>query len=206
MAYIYKITNDINGKIYIGKTVNTIEKRWNEHCKDSLKERNENRPLYKAMNKYGIQHFHIEQIEECSVEEVSERERYWIEIYGSFKYGYNATKGGDGKQYADYDLIYKLWLENKNAKEIHDLTNYDSKTIRIALEENNISAVERRNRQIQKVERAVAMLDKDTKEIIKVFPSRKAAYDFLGKQHSGHIAEVCKGKRKTAYGYAWKEL
>ena len=206
MAYIYKITNDINGKVYIGKTINTIEKRWSEHCKDSLKERNENRPLYRAMNKYGIQHFHIEEIEECSIEEVSEKEKYWIEIYGSFKYGYNATKGGDGKQYADYDLIYKLWLDGKNVKEIHNLTNYDNGTIRIALEENNISAIERRNRQIQKVERAVAMLDKNTKEIIKVFPSRKAAYDYLGKQHSGHIAEVCKGKRKTAYGYAWKEL
>ena len=59
MAYIYKITNDINGKIYIGKTYNSIEKRFKEHCKDRLKRKCEQRPLYSAMNKYGIEHFYI---------------------------------------------------------------------------------------------------------------------------------------------------
>ena len=206
MAYIYKITNDVNNKVYIGKTIYSINKRWNEHCRDYLKENNKNRPLYKAMHKYGIEHFNIEQLEECSIELLSERERYWIEVYGSFKYGYNATKGGDGKQYADYNLVYKLWLEGHNVKSIHDLTGYDEKTIRVALDENNITAIERRNRQIQNLECPIAMLDKNTKEIIKVFPSIKAAYDFLGKQHSGHITSVCNGKRKTAYGYAWKKL
>ena len=51
MAYIYQITNDINGKIYIGKTEQTIEKRFQQHCNDSKKEKNCNRPLYKAINK-----------------------------------------------------------------------------------------------------------------------------------------------------------
>ena len=50
------------------------------------------------------------------------------------------------------------------------------------------------------------MLNKNTLEIIKVFPSIQKAYDFLNKQHSGHIAAVCKGKRKTAYGYGWKYI
>ena len=59
MPYIYKITNDINNKIYIGKTLHAIEHRFKEHCKDSKKRQNEKRPLYSAMNKYGIEHFHI---------------------------------------------------------------------------------------------------------------------------------------------------
>ena len=63
MAYIYKIINDVNDKIYIGKTECSIEKRFKEHCKDAFKERNEKRPLYAAMKKYGIDHFHIEEIE-----------------------------------------------------------------------------------------------------------------------------------------------
>lgn len=42
MAYIYQITNDINQKIYIGKTEFSIEKRFKEHCKDAFKDRNEN--------------------------------------------------------------------------------------------------------------------------------------------------------------------
>ena len=99
MPYIYKITNDINKKIYIGKTVETIEKRWKEHIKDSKKKTSENRPLYRAINKYGIEHFSIEEIEEVQDQFLlSDRERFWIEYFGSFKNGYNATIGGDGKQ------------------------------------------------------------------------------------------------------------
>lgn len=49
MAYIYKITNDINDKVYIGKTEFAIEKRFKEHCQDALKAKSDNRPLYSAM-------------------------------------------------------------------------------------------------------------------------------------------------------------
>ena len=48
------------------------------------------------------------------------------------------------------------------------------------------------------------MLDKNTEEILKIFTSIADAYRFLNKQHSGHIADVCNGKRKTAYGYKWQ--
>lgn len=72
MAFIYVITNDINSKRYVGKTNNSIEKRFKEHIKNSKRERCEKRPLYNAMNKYGIEHFHIEELEECSAEESAE--------------------------------------------------------------------------------------------------------------------------------------
>ena len=45
MAYIYQIINDINQKIYVGKTEFSIEKRFKEHCQDAFKGRNEKRPL-----------------------------------------------------------------------------------------------------------------------------------------------------------------
>ena len=73
---IYKIYNDVNDKLYIGKTVSSIEKRFQEPCDDSKKERCEKRPLYNAMNKYGIEHFFIELIEECDLKELSEKEIY----------------------------------------------------------------------------------------------------------------------------------
>ena len=59
-GYIYKITNLINQKAYIGKTTSTIEKRWKEHCQDYKRRQYEKRPLYDAMNKYGIENFSIE--------------------------------------------------------------------------------------------------------------------------------------------------
>jgi group I intron endonuclease len=117
LAYIYKIINDINDKVYIGKTETTIEQRFKKHCSDAFRECNEKRPLYNAMRKYGIEHFHIELIEETDNPE--ERETFWIEYFGSFQNGYNATLGGDGKRYADYDLIYKLYCEGKTCEDIH---------------------------------------------------------------------------------------
>lgn len=205
MAYIYKITNDINGKIYIGKTYNSIEKRFKEHCKDRLKRKCEQRPLYSAMNKYGIEHFYIELLEETDNPE--EREKYWIEYYGSFKNGYNATTGGDGKPYVDKDVIISLWKDGKTITEIHNLTNYDNGTIRKYLENNGITEKERIFRKNEKTRKPVAMLDKSTEEVIQVFSTSTDAEKYLQKPRGHqHISEVCKGKRKTAYGYKWKYI
>lgn len=204
MAFIYCIINDINQKIYIGKTYQTIDKRFQEHCNDAFRERNKNRPLYIAMRKYGIEHFHIKQIEETNNPE--EREKYWIEYYGSFKNGYNATIGGDGKPYADYDLIFALWKQGKNNLEIQKILKYDKATIVNALNNKGVLEQERKERGIQSRSQSIAMLDINTKEVLKVFPSTEAAYRFLGKNTSGHISAVCQGKRKSAYGYSWKKI
>lgn len=207
MSYIYKITNNINGKIYIGKTLkDNVEKRWKEHLSDYDKERCEKRPLYDAMKKYGIENFQIEAIEECNENILSEREIYWIEYYGSFKNGYNATKGGDGRPYADYDLIFYLWEIGKTLKEIQQITGYAKETISTALTVNNISKEERIKRSHECRQKGCAMLDKDTEEIIKVFSSLQDARNYLKVSKGGHISDVCKGKRKTAYGYKWKYL
>ena len=64
MAYIYQITNHANGKIYIGKTERTIQERWYEHCRDCIKDRYYDRPLYRARRKYGISNFTIEEMVE----------------------------------------------------------------------------------------------------------------------------------------------
>ena len=204
MPYIYKITNQINKKIYIGKTLETIEERWRQHIKDSKRARIEKRPLYSAFNKYGIDNFTIEIVEECSVKEIDERERYWIEYFRSFKEGYNATLGGDGRAYCDYDLIYTLFKQGLNLKEISKKLGYGTDTCSKALKTFGITKEQVINNGRDKIRKSIIQLDKDTEEIIQVFPSLTAAFASLGKQSSGHIAEVCKGKRKTAYGYKWK--
>lgn len=203
MSYIYKITNDINGKIYIGQTSTTIEQRFQEHCRDSRKEINSNRPLYSAMRKYGIENFFVEQIEECDITSVGDRERYWIERLGSFKNGYNATLGGEGTPYADYELIYNLYQSGKNCKEIQEITSYCAKTIRTALDNFHITKADRQSICGTYQNTVVKMIDKNTDEILNVFPSIKAAYDFLHKKKSSHIQEVCRGTRNSAYGFKW---
>ena len=87
---IYKVTNKINGKVYIGQSVD-IGRRWREHmtAKDEIY-------FHKAIQKYGVENFEWEVIERCKKKDLDEREIYWIEYYDSFNKGYNCTKGGDG--------------------------------------------------------------------------------------------------------------
>lgn len=95
---IYKITNKINNKCYIGKSIN-IEERWKYHIEHRNVISEYNKPLYQAFRKYGIENFSFEIIEEINdCEVMNEREKFWIkhyDCYGGDK-GYNATLGGDG--------------------------------------------------------------------------------------------------------------
>ena len=205
MAYIYKIVNDINQKIYIGKTEFDIQKRFKTHCADAFRQRCGKRPLYDAMKKYGIEHFHIELIEETDKPE--EREIYWIEQYGSFKNGYNATLGGEGKRYLDYDLIYQMWQTGKNIDEISRLLNYDSNQVSKALTTYNISHLEKIKRGRQSFSKPVQQINKDTGEIIAIYPSISDAARALGDlRKNAHISKVCEGVRETAYGFKWSYI
>ena len=204
MAYIYKIENLVNHKVYIGKTLYSIEKRWLEHLKDSQNSKNENRPLYKAMKKYGCDNFFVEELEECLAEESSDRERFWISVYNSYHNGYNATLGGDGKQYADYELIHKLYTESYKYEEITNFTGYDRLTIATALDNYGIFKEERAKIATARESKRVARLDKNTGEILEILPS---AAEADRKYNTGkHVAQVCNGKRKTAGGYGWRYI
>ena len=207
MAYIYQIINNINGKIYVGKTEFSIEKRFKEHCEDAFKNGKEKRPLYAAMRKYGIEHFHIELIEETNNPE--ERECYWIEQKQSFKYGYNATIGGDGRKYIDYDLVIATYKETQNVAETARRLNIDRSHASSILHLNNVDVLstnEVNQKRLGKIVNQYTL----TGEYIQSFPSAKTAADSLGKTTStskgatSHITDVCRGKRKTAYGYIWK--
>lgn len=113
MNYIYCITNIINNKRYVSKTTQTLEERFKEHCKDSFRDRYEKRPLYDAINKYGIENFIIEELEQVEDEtKLNEREIYWIQELQTYdSNGYNATKGGDGKILYDYKEIIDLLIQ-----------------------------------------------------------------------------------------------
>lgn len=208
MAYIYKITNKINQKVYIGKTQCSIERRFREHLDSSKRARCEKRPLYDAMNKYGVENFSVELVEETNIPE--EREKYWINYYRSYIgfsdcNGYNATLGGDGKAYADREAIVRLYYEGKNQKEISEILGYDRKTIQVALYEKGITHKEIINNSKIKQKKAVWMIDKKTLEKIQLFESTTEAEFFLGKTRSRqHIVEVCNGLRNSAYGYKWE--
>lgn len=91
--YIYKITNKINGKSYIGQTTN-YQRRFREHRNKGYGEE-PNKPLYNAFDKYGIDNFDFEVIEDLT-ENYNEREKYWIQYYNTLlPNGYNIEPGGE---------------------------------------------------------------------------------------------------------------
>ena len=129
MGTIYKITNQINKKIYVGQTIGILSKRWREHCFQA-KEGSKTYYLYQAMRKYGIENFDIEEIEECSNDKLNERECYWIKYYNSFgEGGYNLTPGGHGADTLKHAQIFTLWDNGKSISEIAKEVNFDRNTI-----------------------------------------------------------------------------
>ena len=99
MTGIYKITNLINGKVYIGQARN-IEKRWKEH-KNNIKICDQ--VLYRAMRKHGFENFSFEILMLCEEDLLNLMEKYYIEKYNSYIHaensnGYNMTTGGEGNK------------------------------------------------------------------------------------------------------------
>ena len=91
--YIYKITNKINGKCYIGQTTD-YNRRFREHKSLGYDSKEKDKALYLAFKKYGIENFDFEVIEDKTVN-YNEREKYWIAYYNAYTNGYNMTEGGD---------------------------------------------------------------------------------------------------------------
>lgn len=197
----------MNEKCYIGKTEFSIEKRFKEHCQEAFRERSEKRPLYAAMRKYGIENFKIFLIEETDIPE--EREIYWIEFFQSFKWGYNATLGGDGRKYLDYDVVEATYKEFQNEKAVAEHLNISIDSVRNILKVRNVQIYTSEQVNQKQFGKVVNQYDLND-NFIQSFPSAKNAAESLGKitktskGASSHISEVCKGKRKTAYGYKWK--
>ena len=129
MGTIYKITNKINNRFYIGKTIGTIEKRWQEHLYD-MEHNRDNSILHNAMRKYGVDNFSIEVIESNIPEQqLDSKEKEYIEHLKSHKkYGnYNITDGGNGG-------VVSSKITKEQAAEIQWLlvNNYDLSAIEIA--------------------------------------------------------------------------
>ena len=150
---VYKIENLINGKIYIGKSIN-VGRRWYEHKTELNENRHINKHLQSAWNKYGEESFRFVLLEENLTEsQALEREEYYIKYYETTNglYGYNLTDGGQSgvlsKESCEKISRQKMGKYNSltendikrikvfaycymDAREIADIFNVNLKTIR----------------------------------------------------------------------------
>jgi len=99
-GYIYIIFNDVNDKVYIGKTTGFIEKRWKGHISamnSALRGKRNLTKIYKAMSEIGVEHFHIEKIFEFVCESnirLNSEEGKYIQILDTINSGYNERDSG----------------------------------------------------------------------------------------------------------------
>jgi group I intron endonuclease len=124
---IYKSTNKITEKIYIGQTTHTLDKRIKNHIKESKIE--SNRPFMTSIKNYGIGNFVFEIIDSAdNLNELNDKEIYWIDFYNSVSpNGYNVTGGGQGKKMISTNELSKRiskglqnsekWQKTKNSEE-----------------------------------------------------------------------------------------
>lgn len=205
MSYIYCIENLINGKKYVGETTYTIQKRWQEHCRFSKREGSD-RPLYRAIRKYGIENFIIYQLEECDAELRWEREKFWIAKLNTFHLGYNATLGGDGGSTLeiDKDTFIKLYENFYSPQELAEYFNCCPSTISNYAKKFGISfkGWKQRNPVIATAE-----------GFEKHFYSAADAARWLIQEEyttakvdsiSINIMRCCKGQRSSAYNFNWR--
>ena len=123
------------------------------------------------MNKYGIEHFKVEEVEKCSDEDAYKREIYWIEYYNSYKDGYNATLGGDGKNIYNHQEILKLLLANKSTNEISNIIGCCKDIIYDVAKDNNIDLVQRMSQEnAEKLRKDIGQYDLQN-NLIQIFDS-----------------------------------
>lgn len=227
MSGVYKITNLINGKCYIGLSLN-IERRFMEHRTPKNLRRRTN--LAKAFRKYGLENFSFEILEECNDEKrMSELEMYYIAKY---KAEYNMNEGGLGNRGLVFTDDVKKVLSQKGKQQWARKTEEE----KLAIVKNNLKRPEKNHlvseatreklRQINlgkkygeaaKAKRSAsnkiaalgnqngnkAVVSLKDGIIIKEYLSMVLAAKDLG-IHPTRITHVLKGRRKTTAGYEWK--
>ena len=192
-GFIYKITNKINGKSYIGQTIQNVKERFYQHCATKCSQAILNMVIHKAINKYGKSNFTIEVIEEVESTNLNDRERYWIRYYDSYNNGYNSTEGGqDGIKLfknLDTESIVREYKSGKSLREIGRLFNVDKQTIKDLLVRNNINL---------RTTRTYKLSQKDREDIIKDLSLGLSRKEIISKWHisKSYLSQLINGYRR----------
>lgn len=199
---IYKITNKINGKIYIGQTVRSLTERISEHL------RKRQSLVSKAIFKYGIENFTIEQIDHAhSINELNAKEQYWIDFYDCITpNGYNQCEGGGNTVGYHHSEEAKLKMSiGHKGKKCGAENSFYGKT---HSEETKKRFSELRKGRKLSEEWKKRIAESQNKKVIcvetgEIFNSVTGAAEYYNLKPT-HISRVCKGKRKRTGGFHWR--
>ena len=220
MIGIYKITNKLNNCSYIGQSSN-LENRMQQHffyynCEKSV--------LHTAIKQYGAKNFTWEILEICSLEELDEKEKYWINYYKTYENGYNRTIGGQyGSNQSKYKIIQvdptNLNIVNTFScqSEVLDLLKVSRQSLSEALNQQKILKqfywCYDNNIDIYKlIPRGIRQYDINTGKLLFTYKSYSEALDSIKVENNVKnrqlLCKILTGKRKNhiAFGYLWDKI
>lgn len=192
-GFIYKITNTINGKSYIGQTIQNVKERFYQHCATKCSKAVSNMAIHRAIKKYSKSNFTVEVIEEIDSANLNDRERYWIKYYNSYNNGYNSTKGGqDGcKPFKDLDVesIIKEYNTGKSLRTLGTIFKVDKQTIKDLLIRHNIEL---------RTTRTYKLSQKDRDKVLEDFASGLSRKEIMIKWNisKSYLSQLINGYRR----------
>lgn len=212
-GFIYMTRNKINGKLYIGQHKRTmditdIDDSW--YLGSGVL-------LQKAIQKYGEENFERTILYECkSADELNYMEEVFIGYYNAVddEQFYNIAKGGSGTGGLKFseESIEKMRkshlgqsrpMSEEQKRKLSEIAKNRSVEVRKKYSEARKKYVAEHGTWPGSGRKKVVQIDKDTLETIAIYDSETAAGKAIGRGYS-HIAQVCRGERKTAYGYIWR--
>lgn len=216
MGYIYKISNNVNNKVYIGMTTRSLDIRKADHRKtyNNQNSRMYNLKIYKAMRDIGIENFQYSILEECSNDILSEREKFWIDKYNSVFEGYNTALGGTGKPIINEYQINAMKVLYENGwllEEIEKAVNVNKGEIGQILH-NKFSINTKLNANKKMGKCIIGINDFETIEFCSISDAaRYIMSNNISKAQKlaciiSKISYALNKDTKTAYKYKWKTL
>lgn len=188
---IYKITNNINGKCYIGQTKNSLRKRLLSHISHAKVNTKSKKHYFQyALLKYGISNFEVDVLETCETEQLNNKEIYWISKYNSHdsKFGYNCTFGGDGCSTSKpISEVTKLKISNAN-KELWSTEEYKNKQ-----HQSRKNSWKSRTYKIVQLDNSL--------NFIKFWNSKKEIINIFGVGNFGRLTK--QNPKVYSHGYIW---
>ena len=225
---IYMYKNRINGKIYIGQTVNVyLRRRQHENPTGQDRTHQFDSEFHRDMRKYGIENFEFSILEECSPKDLNEREIYWISKYETTENGYNVKRGGSGG-WVNGKTVYQVEIGTgkiiaeypsiRSAARSVGCNAGDIKRVCVGLlqsaagvawclvddyrKEDYVGKKPNPRRPYVKA-KPVLQIDLETGETVMEYASVHDAAKAMG-VHRNNIYNCCQHKWKTSCGFKWE--
>lgn len=219
---IYKITNIVNGKVYIGGTED-FKRRFKHHIVSLNGQFHRNEHLQRAWNKYGKDSFKFEPIYCCNKQDLDSSEIFFINTFNAMdrNYGYNMKLGGSSTRGINHPS-YGVKVPEERKQKIRDaraeqpvtqamldaLMKYRKDFTGITGKDHSAFGCKHSKESIERTAKAkwkaVLQIDPLTNKVVNKYNSIKEAAEKMQQKSHANISSCCKGNRKTVAGFVWK--